>query len=90
MDMDERDLRLFALSGDRRKPFLFQSIANLPCGSYKLLVDCFPHALIARGQVSWQGYGSCLETTRQPSGTGSATRNRILAKGTPFKARAIR
>ena len=55
LDMDERDLRLFGLFGDRRKPRFIHSIANLPCGSYKLVVEFVSHAFIALGHVSWGG-----------------------------------
>jgi hypothetical protein len=55
LDMHERDLRLFGLFGDRRKPRFFHSIANLPCGSYKLVVEFVPHAFVALGQVSCGG-----------------------------------
>jgi hypothetical protein len=43
LDMDERDLRLFSsFFGEGRKPFLSRSIANLPCGPYKLVVELVP------------------------------------------------
>ena len=55
LDMDERDLRLYALIGDCRKPLQFHSTANLPCGSYKLVVEFVPHAIIYLDRVSWLG-----------------------------------
>jgi hypothetical protein len=39
LDLDERDLRVFSFFGDRRTPVFLHSIANLPCGSYKLVVE---------------------------------------------------
>ena len=42
LDMDQRDLRVFGLFADGRKPLLLHSIANLPCGSYKLVVEFVP------------------------------------------------
>jgi hypothetical protein len=55
LDMQERDLRVFGSIGDRRKPFLLHSIANLPCGSYKLVVEFVPRAFVAFCQLSWYG-----------------------------------
>ena len=70
LDMDERDLRLFALIGDLRKPLLIHSIANLPCGSYKLVADFAPHSLIAAGLVCWQGSLKLLRKDPPPIRAG--------------------
>ena len=39
LDMDERDLRVFSFFDYQRTPAFSRSIANLPCGSYKLVVE---------------------------------------------------
>ena len=66
LDMDERDLRLFGLFGDCRKPRFFHSVANLSCGSYKLVVELVSHAFIALGQVSCAGSVKLLGTDPPP------------------------
>ena len=53
LDMDGRHLRLFGFLGDCRKSLFSHSVANIPCGSYKLVVEFIPFAFIAFG--SWSG-----------------------------------
>ena len=66
LDMDERDLRLFGLFGDCRKPRFFHSVANLPCGSYKLVVEFVPYAFIALGQLALRGSVKLLGKDSSP------------------------
>ena len=67
LDMDERDLRLFGLFGDCRKPRFFHSVANLPCGSYKLVVEFVPCVFSASpGQLACSGYVKLLGKDPSP------------------------
>ena len=69
LDMDELDLRLFRLFCDCPKPLLLHSIANLPPGSLKLVVEFIP-SVWGGAQVFWQGSVQLLGKDHPPIRAG--------------------